>query len=117
MMTAALCGQLRGVASQLHPCIHGRLWSGFRPKSVRLGFGLVTRCPLLFLLQFRTQLHLGCCLAAATAAASETFMHLCTYRATPYLLLDIFVVEALAWLPQSNNNNLLLLNNNVAVIQ
>jgi hypothetical protein len=39
---------------------------------------------LLLLLQIRTQPHLGCCLAAATAAASAIFMHLCTNRATPY---------------------------------
>jgi hypothetical protein len=32
----------------------------------------------LLLLQIRTQPHLGCCLAAATAAASAIFMHLCT---------------------------------------
>jgi hypothetical protein len=38
---------------------------------------------LLLLLQFRTQPHLGCCLAAATAAASAIFMHLCTNSATP----------------------------------
>jgi hypothetical protein len=46
-------------------------------------------CPILLLLlmrlllQFRTQPHLGCCLAAATAAASAIFMHLCTNSATP----------------------------------
>jgi hypothetical protein len=39
---------------------------------------------LLLLLQIRTQPHLGCCLAAATAAASAIFMHLCTNSATPY---------------------------------
>jgi hypothetical protein len=39
---------------------------------------------LLLLLQIRTQPHLGCCLAAATAAASAVFMHLCTNSATPY---------------------------------
>jgi hypothetical protein len=33
---------------------------------------------LLLLLQIRTQPHLGCCLAAATAAASAIFVHLCT---------------------------------------
>jgi hypothetical protein len=38
---------------------------------------------LLLLLQFRTQPHLGCCLAAAVAAASTIFMHLCTNSATP----------------------------------
>jgi hypothetical protein len=38
---------------------------------------------LLLLLQFRTQPHLGCCLAAVTAAASAIFMHLCTDSATP----------------------------------
>jgi hypothetical protein len=32
---------------------------------------------LLLLLQIRTQPHLGCCLAAATAAASAIFMHAC----------------------------------------
>jgi hypothetical protein len=32
----------------------------------------------------RTEPHQGCCLAAATAAASAIFMHLCTNRATPY---------------------------------
>jgi hypothetical protein len=31
---------------------------------------------LLLILQFRTQPHLGCCLAAATVAASPIFMHL-----------------------------------------
>jgi hypothetical protein len=45
---------------------------------------LFCRLLLLLLLQIRTQLHLGCCLAAATAAASATFMHLCTNSATPY---------------------------------
>jgi hypothetical protein len=39
---------------------------------------------LLLLLQIRTQPHLGCCLAAATAAPSAIFMHLCTNSATPY---------------------------------
>jgi hypothetical protein len=39
---------------------------------------------LLLLLQIRTQPHLGCCLAAATAAASAICMHLCTNSATPY---------------------------------
>jgi hypothetical protein len=39
---------------------------------------------LLLLLQIRTQPHLGCCLAAATGAASAIFMHLCTNSATPY---------------------------------
>jgi hypothetical protein len=39
---------------------------------------------LLLLLPIRTQPHLGCCLAAATAAASAIFMHLCTTTATPY---------------------------------
>jgi hypothetical protein len=38
---------------------------------------------LLLLLQTRTQPHLGCCLAAATAAASAIIMHLCTNSATP----------------------------------
>jgi hypothetical protein len=38
---------------------------------------------LLLLLQYRTQPHLGCCLTAATAAASAIFMHLCTNSATP----------------------------------
>jgi hypothetical protein len=38
---------------------------------------------VLLLLQFRTQPHLGCCLAAAVAAASAIFMHLCTNSATP----------------------------------
>jgi hypothetical protein len=38
---------------------------------------------LLLLLQLRTQPHLGCCLSAATAAASTIFMHLCTSSATP----------------------------------
>jgi hypothetical protein len=41
-------------------------------------------CLLLLLLQIRTQPHLGCCLAAATAEASAIFMHLCTNSATPY---------------------------------
>jgi hypothetical protein len=36
---------------------------------------------LLLLLQIRTQPHLGCCLAAATAAASAIFLHLCTNSA------------------------------------
>jgi hypothetical protein len=35
-------------------------------------------------LQIRTQPHLGCCLAAATAATSVIFMHLCTNSNTPY---------------------------------
>jgi hypothetical protein len=39
---------------------------------------------LLLSLQIRTQPHLGCCLAAATAAASAIFMRLCTNSATPY---------------------------------
>jgi hypothetical protein len=39
---------------------------------------------LLLLLQIRTQPHLGCCLVAATAAASAIFMHLSTSSATPY---------------------------------
>jgi hypothetical protein len=38
---------------------------------------------VLLLLQIRTRLHLGCCLAAATAAASAMFMHLCMNSATP----------------------------------
>jgi hypothetical protein len=38
---------------------------------------------LLLLLQIRTQHHLGCCLAAATASASAIFMHLCSNCATP----------------------------------
>jgi hypothetical protein len=39
---------------------------------------------LLLLLQIRTQPHLGCCLAAATAAVFAIFLHLCTNSATPY---------------------------------
>jgi hypothetical protein len=35
---------------------------------------------LLLLLQIKTQPHLGCCLAAAVAAASAFFMHLCTKK-------------------------------------
>jgi hypothetical protein len=35
---------------------------------------------LVLISQFRTQPLLGCCLAAATAAASAIFMHLCTTR-------------------------------------
>jgi hypothetical protein len=45
---------------------------------------LLLRLLLLLLLQIRTQPHLGCCLAAATAAASAVFMHLCINSATPY---------------------------------
>jgi hypothetical protein len=45
----------------------------------------ILRCLfLLLLLQTRTQPHLGRCMAAATAAASAIFMHLCTNSATPY---------------------------------
>jgi hypothetical protein len=43
------------------------------------------RMILLLLLQIKTQPHLGCCLAAATAAASAIFMHLCTNSAAPYV--------------------------------
>jgi hypothetical protein len=39
---------------------------------------------LFLLLQIRTPPHLSCCLVAATAAASATFMQLCTNIATPY---------------------------------
>jgi hypothetical protein len=39
---------------------------------------------LLLLLQIRTQPHLGSCLAAATAAASAIFVHLCTNSVTQY---------------------------------
>jgi hypothetical protein len=39
---------------------------------------------LLLLLQIRTQPHLGCCLAAATAVAAAIFMHLRTNSATSY---------------------------------
>jgi hypothetical protein len=52
-----------------HLCISLRLHSRVRPQL------------LLLLLQIRTQPHLGCCLAAATAAASAIFMHLCTNSA------------------------------------
>jgi hypothetical protein len=45
---------------------------------------LVSNLLLLLLLQIRTQPHLGYCLAAATAAASAIFMHLCTNSATPH---------------------------------
>jgi hypothetical protein len=38
---------------------------------------------LLLLLHIRSQPHLGCCLAAATAAAPANFMHLCTNSAIP----------------------------------
>jgi hypothetical protein len=53
---------------------------------LRLGWFAVTMSIvlLLLLLQIRTQPHLGCCLAAATSAASAIFMHLCTNNATPY---------------------------------
>jgi hypothetical protein len=50
--------------------------------------GFCTALFLLLLLRFRTHLHLrllphlGCCLAAATAAASAICMHLCTNSAT-----------------------------------
>jgi ABC-type transporter Mla subunit MlaD len=37
---------------------------------------------LLTLMQFTSQPHLGCCLAAASAAASAIFMQLCTNSAT-----------------------------------
>jgi hypothetical protein len=39
---------------------------------------------IVILLQIKTQPHIGCCLAAATAAASAIFMHLCTNSTTPY---------------------------------
>jgi hypothetical protein len=39
---------------------------------------------IAIVITFRTQPHLGCCLAAPTAAASAIFMHLCTNRTTPY---------------------------------
>jgi hypothetical protein len=48
-------------------------------RNVLAGLGL-----LLLLLRIKTQPHLGCCLAAATAAASAIFMHLCTNSTTPY---------------------------------
>jgi hypothetical protein len=38
-------------------------------------------CNCRHYLDHRIQPHLGCCLAAATAAASATFMHLCTNNA------------------------------------
>jgi hypothetical protein len=55
---------------------------GSHPWLVRMSLGLLLL--LLLLLQIRTQPHLGCCLAAATAAAFAIFMHLCTNSATPY---------------------------------
>jgi hypothetical protein len=64
----------------------------FQRQSVAMG-GHASKCGALkglsqglvlalLLLQIRTQPHLGCCLAAATAAASAIFMLLCTNSAT-----------------------------------
>jgi hydrogenase/urease accessory protein HupE len=68
------------LATMLYGCFHGLdyvelLWSEL----------CVCLCLLLvlLLLQIRTQPLLGCCLAAATAAASAIFMRLCTNSATP----------------------------------
>jgi hypothetical protein len=56
------------------------LWSGlWSADDASMMHLWATRSLLLLLLsQFRTQPHLGCCLAASTAAASAIFMHLCT---------------------------------------
>jgi hypothetical protein len=51
---------------------------------VQFGHEAVVETCVILLLQIRTQPHLGCCLAAATAAASAIFVHLCTNSATPY---------------------------------
>jgi hypothetical protein len=49
------------------------------------------------LLQIRTQPHLGCCLAAATAATSAIFMHLCTNSATPYTSRQHVILQRRKW--------------------
>jgi hypothetical protein len=56
---------------------------------------------LLLLLQIRTQPHLGCCLAAATAAASAICMHLCTNSATPYTYAKPNIASNLQFIVQS----------------
>jgi hypothetical protein len=54
---------------------------------------------LLLLLQIRTPPHLGRCLAAATAAASAIFMHLCTNSATPNVTCYVHMCCFMVYLP------------------
>jgi hypothetical protein len=66
---------------------------------------------LLLLIKIRTQPHLGCCLAAATAAASAIFMHLCTNSVTVHITTAHEILQLCKWqlckstLPPNHNGS------------